>query len=101
MQTERDTIEEFPGIDQFEGSCASRVKRLTDARRLIALNSFAMSGPLDRETVVDAGTRSAVRQRISLATIYRTLFELTTGGIISVNHDFTGGLRGIPDESRF
>ena len=79
----------------------SRVKRLRDARRLIALNSFAMSGPLDRETVVDAGTRSAVRQRISLATIYRTLFELTRAGIISVNHDFTGGLRGIPDESRF
>ena len=75
-------------MSKIEDKCKQRGVRLTDQRRLIAK---VMSQSSDHPDVDELHKRiSKIDERVSIATVYRTVKLFEESGIIE-KHDFKGG----------
>jgi Fur family ferric uptake transcriptional regulator len=75
-------------VSKIEDKCKQRGVRLTDQRRLIA---EVMSQSSDHPDVDELHKRvSKIDEKISIATVYRTVKLFEESGIIE-KHDFKGG----------
>ena len=75
-------------MSKIEDKCKQRSVRLTDQRRLIAK---VMSQSSDHPDVDELHKRvSAIDEKVSIATVYRTVRLFEESGIIE-KHDFKGG----------
>jgi Fur family ferric uptake transcriptional regulator len=82
----------------LERTCAAKGMRMTDHRRVIARVLEAATDHPDVEELYRRA--SAIDQRISIATVYRTLKLFEDAGVIE-RHDFgegRGRYESIPDE---
>ena len=75
-------------MSKIEDKCKQKGVRLTDQRRLIAK---VMSQSLDHPDVDELHKRvSKIDEKVSIATVYRTVKLFEESGIIE-KHDFKGG----------
>lgn len=67
-------------LEEFRSFLASRGKRLTREREIVATVAFALRPPFTAESVVTAVSLMSTDIRVSRATIYRTLQSLANSG---------------------
>ena len=85
-------------VETYERWLAAQGKRMTEFRRMVAGQVFKMSGSFDAEQLLDAMARRAGR-----ATVYRTLNELVSAGLLqrSTNDDGISVFQLVPYTSTF
>ncbi|GAB5440710.1 MAG: hypothetical protein Fues2KO_10590 [Fuerstiella sp.] len=74
-------------LDEFKTYLATRGRRLTQEREIVARAVFTLRPPFTAEAVLKAIRLLHAESRVSRATVFRTLKSLCDGDLISARTD--------------